>query len=413
MKLTGSALAVLSFITFSLPLCAAPVQTMPDANSAPIQSGLRVLADRDGLQFGTAVRLDKLSPQTDDSLYEKGILANFNMIEPENSFKPRLLWRDKEVYDFTTTDALLGAPGKTGWAQAHHIAVRAHTLIYGRDGFWLPGWLLSGPDRTVNKTLEDSLTKAQAADLLHKYIHAVAGRYKGKIAMWDVINETLDDTPNSNPFSLRDTIWLRKLGPEFVDMAFRWAHEADPHAQLYYNDYGIEGPGRKADAVFAMVKSMKARGVPITGIGMQWHIGVKRRITPGDGYCQVAQRLKDNGIAFMITELDVSMPVVEYPPTDPRFGLTPLHPEDLDRQGEVFGDMLRYALHFSNCRGVNIWGFTDKHNWIPSYSMALIQSHRGTAQSGAATLLDANYQPKPAYRVIRTLLSKNRRIQNQ
>ncbi len=378
------------------------------AQNAPAPGGLRAPVDKRRLLFGTAVNPDLLNPQTDAGRYEAAVRADFNMVEPENSLKPPVIWQDRTAYDFRAPDVLLGAPGQKGWAQRNGMIVRGHTLIYGRDDGWtLPGWLVTGPGRSVNKPVEDAMTKTEAADLLHKYISAVAGRYKGKVAVWDVINETIDDRKNDRPYNLRDSFWFRKLGPDYVALAFRWAHEADPAAKLYYNDYGIEGPGAKADAVFAMAQSLKAQGVPIDGIGMQWHIGVNTQITPGDGFYRTAQRLKDNGINFMVTELDVSVPVAVYPPQDPRYGLVPLHPADLDAQGRVYGAVLRYALSFPNCRGFQMWGFTDRHSWIPDFTIGRLKETPPGRPQGAATILDADYRPKPAYAALQEELAQS------
>lgn len=375
----------------------AQAQVGPNTPRQP-PSGLRALAMKRHLLLGTAVRIRLLNPNTDGGRYERAITSNFDMVEPDNSLKPPALWQGKDVYDFSTPDLLLGAPGKTGWAQQHGMTVRGHTLIYGRDDGWtLPNWLVTEPGRVVNKAVEDSMTKAEATDLLRRYIFAVVGRYKGKIAIWDVINETIADGKNNNPYNLRDSFWFRKLGPNFVALAFQWAHEADPAAKLYYNDYGIEGLGPKADAVFALVKSLKDQGVPIDGVGMQWHIGMETHLAPGDGHYRIAQRLKDNGIGFMVTELDVSVPVVVYPKSDPLYGLVPLRPADLKTQGRLYGDVLKYALNFPNCKGLQVWEFTDRYSWIPDATIGRLKQTPPGEPQGAATLLDADYQPKPGY----------------
>src|SRR5207302_7761217 len=94
----------------------------------------------------------------------------------------------------------------------------------------------------------------------------LVGRYKGRVSYWDVVNEAIDDSGN-----LRNTIWLQVIGPDYIDMAFRWAHEADPAAKLLYNDYSAEGLGRKSDAVYTLVRSLLQEGVPIQGVGLQSH----------------------------------------------------------------------------------------------------------------------------------------------
>ena len=377
----------------------ARAQILPDAQTGVMDFGLRPLADKRSLLLGIAAPIGKLNPQTDGGQFESVLKQNFNMVEPENDFKPPAIWKDREVYDFGNTDKLLGAPGKTGWAQANNIAVRGHVLIYGRDdGYTLPNWLVMEPGRVVNPTIERAMTKTEATNLLRKYIFAVAGRYKGKIAQWDVINETIDDNGNNkNPFRLRDSFWFRKLGVEYVEMAFRFAREADPAAKLYYNDYGIEGLGGKSDATFALVKDLKAKGVPIDGVGMQWHIGIGHQLNPGDKFYQNAQRFQDLGVDLMITELDVAVPVVVYEENDPRYGLEPSNAPDLFEQAHLYREVMRYALSFSNIRGINVWGLTDKYSWIPSFTIGRLKRNPPGVPQGAALLFDANYKPKPAF----------------
>lgn len=400
-------------LAFSLASCVAastPVaaQILPDAQTATPLIGLRELAEKRGLLLGAAAPIGKLNAQTDGGQFQSLLKTHFNMVEPENDFKPPAIWKDRETYDFGSTDYLLGAPGKTGWAQANNVAVRGHVLIYGRDdGYTLPNWLVSGPNRAVNKDIENALSKAEATELLRKYIFAVAGRYKGKIAQWDVINETIDDNGNNkNPFRLRDSFWFRKLGPGYVEMAFRFARQADPAAKLYYNDYGIEGLGGKSDAVFALVKDLKAKGVPIDGVGMQWHIGIGQKLRAGDTHYQNAQRFQDLGVDLMLTELDVAMPVVVYEANDPRYGLVPSNAPDLVEQAHLYREVMRYALNFPAVRGVNIWGLTDKYSWIPSFTIGRLKKNPPGVPQGAALLFDANYQPKPAFWQLREELKQ-------
>ena len=139
------------------------------------------------------------------------------------------------------------------------------------------------------------------------YIHTVVGRYRGKIPWWDVVNEAIDDNNNTNPFNLRESFWLRKLGPDFMKYAFIFAHEADPNVQLYYNEYHIESVGLKANRTINLVNWLRSEGATVHGIGLQWHINVSMNITPGDGHYQSAQQFIDNKLDIMVTELDVAM----------------------------------------------------------------------------------------------------------
>ncbi len=352
------------------------------------QPGLRELAQKKNLILGTEVPLRNLQNNVDQGRFAATVDANFNMIELENELKPPAVWKGPQQYDFAAGDFVMGAPGKKGWADKHKMKVRGHVLVYAKDeGYTLPQWL-KGPQGDVSKE--------QASKLLHDYIHAVVGRYKGKIAMWDVVNEAIDDRPNNgNPYNLRNTYWVRKLGPEFLVLAFKWAHEADPDAELYYNEYSVEGGGEKTKSMLALGKWLKEQGAPITGFGLQYHLGSRTKIAPGDGHYAVIEDIRKLGLAYQITELDVAMPVKSAAAGDPTRGLVPSDPADLDRQAEVYAAVLRMALSSKNCHGVQVWGFTDRYSWIPDFS-------RG--RNGAALLFDADYKPKAAIKAVQAVL---------
>jgi endo-1,4-beta-xylanase len=215
--------------------------------------------------------------------------------------------------------------------------------------------------------------------------------------MWDVVNEAIDDRPNGNPFNLRNSFWFRKLGPEFLVLAFKWAHEADPKAELYYNEYGIEGGGPKAQHMLDLAKWLKDQKAPINGLGLQYHLDVKTKIEPGDGHYELVESIRKLRLAYMVTELDVAMPVKPFPVGDANRGMIPADPSDLDRQAKVYEAVFQMAMSSRNCHGINIWGLSDRYSWIPGFSQG---------RNGAATLFDGDYQPKPAYFAIEALLKK-------
>ncbi|MHB8636545.1 MAG: endo-1,4-beta-xylanase [Fimbriimonadaceae bacterium] len=358
----------------------------PAVNPNP---SLRELARKHRLYVGSAIGVANLRNNVDGGRYSATAADNFNLLELENDLKPPSIWTGPHEYRFSDVDFVLGRPGEVGWAQKHGLKLRGHVLVYARDdGYTLPQWLRSaGPD----------MSKEDASALLHDYITAVVGRYRGKIAMWDVANEAVDDRPNSNPFNLRNSFWFRKLGPEFLVLAFKWAHEADPKAELYYNDYAIEGGGVKAKHVLELAKWLKDQGAPITGLGLQYHIDCRTSIAPGDGHYQFIEEIRKQRLAYMITELDVAMAVQPLPAGDPNRGLIPQDPLDLNRQAETYAAVFKMALSSRNCHGINIWGLTDRFSWIPGFSRW---------RNGAATLFDKDYKPKPAYAAIVKVLQK-------
>jgi endo-1,4-beta-xylanase len=192
--------------------------------------GLRVSASLRGFPLGSASGVNNLRQNVDAGQFVSHIKTNYDLIVAENELKPQNLWRGDNIYDFTDPDWLLGAtPNSTGWIQQNGMRLRGHNLLWARDQY-IPVWLIKQ---------ESSITPDKAKSLLSDYIHALVSRYRGKIEWWDVVNEAIDDKSNANPLNLRDCFWLRKLGPDFMKYAFMFAHEADPDAQLYYNEYGI------------------------------------------------------------------------------------------------------------------------------------------------------------------------------
>ncbi|AIE85828.1 endo-1,4-beta-xylanase [Fimbriimonas ginsengisoli] len=379
----------MQFVLVSLVLSAGVAAISDPIELTREGPGLRDLAKKRRLPLGAAAPVFCLHDEADGGKYTSTLAREFDMVELENELKPPAVWTGPHEYRFSDVDYVLGEPGKKGWAQQHKMKLRGHVLVYASDnGYTLPQWLRSS---------EKDLTKEQASGLLHDYILALAGRYRGKVAMWDVANEAIDDRPNNNPFNLRDSLWFRKLGPEFLVLAFKWAHEADPKAQLYYNEYGIEGGGPKAKHILELAKWLKDQGAPITGLGLQYHIDCRTKIEPGDGHYGLIEEIRKLRLSYMITELDVAVPAKPLPASDPNRGLVANDPMDLDRQAHVYASVFRMALSSKNCRGVQLWGFTDRHSWIPGFS-------RG--RNGAALPFDGDYNPKPAYSAIATELGR-------
>jgi endo-1,4-beta-xylanase len=341
--------------------------------------GLRAASTLRGIVFGTAVKVSNLRQYVDNGQYNMGIKKNYQLVVPEGELKPRAIWQGENTYNWVDADFLLGAPNTTGWVQQNLMHIRGHNLVWAPDEC-IPDWLLKE---------ESTITPDKAKQLLSDYIHAVVGRYRGKILCWDVVNEAIDGRNNTNPLNLRNGFWFRKLGPDFIKYAFLFAQEADPNVQLYYNEYDIESVGLKATRTINLVNWLRSEGVTIHGIGLQWHINVSTTITPGDGYYQSAQQFIDNRLDIMVTELDV--PVLTN-------GGYPINSQDLQTQGDVYHSILDYVLHFSpNCKAMLTWGFTDRYSWIP-----YVRDNK----QGAALPLDWMYLPKAAYWQMLEMLSR-------
>ena len=266
--------------------------------SAEQPIGLRVIGSLRGLLLGTAAGVNNLRNEIDSGGYNQKLKENYQLIVAENELKPDSIWLGENLYDWTKPDWLLGSqPNTTGWIQQNGMILRGHNLVWPPDAC-TPNWLLRD---------EASITPEKAKGLLSDYIHAVVGRYRGKIPWWDVVNEAIDDENNTRPLNLRDGFWFRKLGPDFLKYAFTFAREADPEVKLYYNEYGIEHLGLKATRVLALIGWLRSEGCTVDGIGLQWHIDVSRMITPGDTHYQSAQASEIGG------PRDLSRPVPSCP----------------------------------------------------------------------------------------------------
>jgi endo-1,4-beta-xylanase len=296
------------------------------------------------------------------------------MVEAEDAMKWWVLRPDRATYDFRQGDEVVR------FAEAHQMKVRGHCLVWGR---YNPDWLTQG-----------HYTTRQLSRLLHEHITRVMRHYAGQVFAWDVVNEALDENG-----SVRDSLWydqpgigLSGKGTAYIEQVFRWARRADPHALLFYNEAEGEGLNRKSDAIYAMVRDFKRRGVPIDGVGLQMHIptlDAERLAITSDISSNIA-RLTALGVQVHITELDVSLPLDS--------GGVP-RAEDLTRQAEVYRSIVRACLNNPRCTAIQTWGFTDKYSWIGSHSHGA---------RGHALPFDRAYQPKSAYHAIWEELSAGR-----
>jgi endo-1,4-beta-xylanase len=296
------------------------------------------------------------------------------MVEAEDAMKWWALRPGAATYDFRQGDGLVR------FAQAHQMKVRGHCLVWGRDN---PDWLIQGHFST-----------RQLSRLLREHITRVMTHYAGQVFAWDVVNEALDENGN-----VRDSLWynhpgigLSGKGTAYIEQAFRWAHMADQQALLFYNEAEGEGLNRKSDAIYAMVKDFKRRGVPIDGVGLQMHIPTLDVDIPAviANISANIARLTALGVQVHITELDVSLPVDSS--GQPR-------PDEWARQAEVYRGIVRACLNNARCTAIETWGFTDKYSWIGSHS-------HGTR--GQALPFDRAYQVKPAYKAVLEELSAGR-----
>ncbi len=316
---------------------------------------LRQAGDRAGILVGTAVRPTLFA----EGAYSGTLGREFSMVEPEDAMKWWVVRRNEVRFDFQQGDEIVA------FARAHGMKVRGHCLVWDHTN---PQWLVDG-----------QFQPEQMAQMLQQHIRTVMQHYAGRVFAWDVVNEALDENGRfkDSPWYNQPGIGLAGKGSAYVEQAFRWAHEADPKALLFYNENGAEGLSRKSDAGYAMVKDFKSRGVPIDGVGLQMHISGLDFDTS-----QIAgnmARITKLGLQVHITELDVSLPADS---------AGSFSKGDLQRQGEVYRGVTRACVENPGCTAIQTWGFTDKYSWIGSHSHGM---------RGGALPFDRLYRPKPAY----------------
>jgi endo-1,4-beta-xylanase len=330
------------------------------------EQSLREAARGSGMLIGTAVRPYALS----EVAYASTLAREFNMVEPEDALKWEVVHPEPEAFDFSQGDQIVD------FATRHSMKVRGHTLVWHRQN---PQWLTDG-----------KYTSGELAGILEKHIKTVVGHYRGRIFAWDVVNEAFDEL---HPGELRSTIWrdqtgigLAANGTSYIERCFRWAHEADPQALLFYNEAEAEVMNPKSDAIYAMVRDFRERGVPIDGVGLQMHI-VKLHAEVASIAANI-QRFTALGVQVHITEMDVALPVDA--DGNPR-------PEDLRRQADIYRQIAGACLAHPGCTAIQTWGFTDKYSWIGSHSKKT---------QGAALLFDRTYRAKPAFEALRSAVAQ-------
>ncbi|WP_107828988.1 endo-1,4-beta-xylanase [Mucilaginibacter yixingensis] len=309
----------------------------------------------------------------------------FNSVTPENDMKMGLIHPSEHQYNWTKADAIVE------FAQLHHMKIRGHNLLWHNQA---PAWMFRDSSGNL-------VTKQVLLQRLKDHITTVVKRYKGKIYAWDVVNEAVDDSADKY---LRNSLWYQICGEDFIAKAFEYAHEADPDAQLFYNDYNSEIPSKR-DRICRLLKSLIDAKVPIDGVGMQGHWSL---ISPTPARIREAiDKYAALGIRIQITELDITVRSKQpangagVAPLPVDSGYTPqLAQQQADRYQSVFKIFRDYKKVIT---GVTFWNVSDRYSWLDSRGGGLAG---GAAAGGPAgktivkaypLLFDVNLQRKQAY----------------
>jgi len=271
------------------------------------------------------------------------------------------------------------ADNLVSFAKNNNMAVRGHCLVWHQQQ---PEWVSSD-----GKKNDKNWSRTEALNIMREHINKVMSHFKGKVTEWDVVNECLDDDQSiirSNPeaYTLRQSVWQRAIGDDYIDSAFVYARRADPSALLYLNDYGIELQGKaKSVAFYNLVRHLQQRNIPLDGVGLQCHFSngdvdsVKLENT--------IRRFGEAGMKCIITELDMGTPSTST--------------KDLEEQARNYRVVTDIVLNNENCPNLVIWGVKDNDSW----------------RSGSNPLLyNSGLSKKPAWYAVRSAL-RHRSIVNE
>jgi endo-1,4-beta-xylanase len=298
--------------------------------------------------YGAKFALGAAIPSPDLTAAEKQVLlANFTNITPENCMKPDEIEPQEGQYTFGKADELVD------FAQQNGLKVNGHCLVWHSqcpDWFFLDHGKPAGRDLVLKRMIDHITTEVT--------------HFKGKVFSWDVVNEAIDDGPGY----LRPSKWLKSIGDDYIAQAFAAAAKADPTAELYYNDYEIELPAKRAKAL-RLIRELKSHGVRIDGIGIQGHWHLDK--IPYQDIKDAILAFHREGLKVMITELDLDV-VPQYPggaavnenhPSDPYANGCP--PEILQREARQFARL--FALFNKDAALINritFWGLDDERSWL-------------------------------------------------
>lgn len=308
--------------------------------------------------IGTAIELIELNI---DSTYKSIAIKQFNSITPENIFKAQYLHPAPSVFNWAEADSL------ASFCEQYGKRLYGHTLIWHQQ---LPDWIINFQGNT-----------SDWEQLMKTHIQTIVTHFKNKVTAWDVVNEAFNEDG-----TLRNSIWLQKLGPGYIEKAFVFAHEADPNALLFYNDYNLEFNRTKRQSALSLLTSLRNRGIKVDGIGLQMHIS-----TSYPDPSQIAKAFEDvvaSGLKLHLSELDISIN-----PSNRN-----IEPSEslLRKQANLLAKIVvsYNQIPTQYQYGITFWGISDKNSWIRSFYN----------REDYPLLYDDNYLPKPCYcKLIETL----------
>ena len=349
-----------------LSASALAASAFPHSAFADGTPSLREIAAPKGLFFGSAVSDAQLHRPELTAL----LLQQCSIVVPENAMKWRLTHPDPDRFDFTQADNFMN------FVESNHLLARGHNLCWHEHN---PGWL------------DSTLTPQNAADILTTHIRTVAGRYKGRIHSWDVVNEAIRPE-HHNHHDLTTSIWLKNIGEGYLDLAYRTAAEADPSALLTYNDFDIEtdqpAQEKKREAILALLHRMRKKGTPIHALGVQAHLRTYAGLPAWNGLNKFLKQIEKLKLQVYVTELDVDDSSL---PAD--------IPERDRLVAEYYKSFLTNILRHKSVKAVLTWCLSDRDSWLQGFRP------RPDHLRQRPLPFDADLRPKPAFFALSDVLS--------
>ncbi|WP_437787822.1 endo-1,4-beta-xylanase [Sorangium sp. So ce1097] len=310
--------------------------------------------------------------------------AHFNSVTAENEMKFESLQRTENNFTYDAADRIVN------FAVENNMKIRGHALVWHSQN---PSWLFSnGAGGTVSRDVLQSR--------MRNHISNVVRHFRGKVYAWDVVNEAIMEDGSYRSGSLADgqrSRWHEILGEGYIAQAFRYAHEADPDAKLFYNDFYNYIPA-KQQGIYNMLKGLLDQGVPVHGVGLQAHFNIEpSTVSTNQAYYQHVANLEEAiklysslGLEVQVTELDVSLyiPGVTYNASTFYTAATftdELKAKQAARYREFFELFRRYR---SAITGVTFWGIADDNTWLSEFS---------SGRKDFPLLFDDDHNPKPAF----------------
>jgi endo-1,4-beta-xylanase len=331
---------------------------------------------RDDFLIGAALNPKQVFGR--DPLAHSFIIKHFNTITSEDHMKWERIHPKPNVYDFTVADSLVA------FGKRNNMFIDGHVLV----------WHSQTPDWVYQDSLGNPLTREALLERMKEHIFTVVGRYKGKVDGWDVINEAIDDDGQ-----MRKTKYYEIIGEDYVQKAFEFAHEADPDAELYYNDYNIEVPVKR-EGVIKLLKKLKEQGVRVDAVGLQGHYMLKfPTLADIDSSIRI---YSDMGYKIVVTELDVDVLPSIWEQAYADIAMTAEYTEKMNpyknglpdsvliqlntRYEDLFKTFVKYKDVIDR---VTFWGLHDGYSWKNNWPIF--------GRTNYPLLFDTKYQPKPAY----------------